>query len=168
MKEELRKEFTLITLDKVVWMEISPNELFDWFYSKLEAKDKECAAKIAAGERLRMEDAMSAINEANGLREKIKEQELIIYGIEEGAEQWKSLCADKDKEIEKLKAEIEVRKADFTLMDVTCKRQHAEIADLKAKLEAATGNPCPNCRTRTTNTDYEGYCSQSCFDGINP
>lgn len=99
-KEELRKEFENHQDSK----EYLPgyqrdNAIFDWLLSKLEAKDKEYAAKIAACERLRIEDAMSAINEANELREKIKEQELIIYGIEEGAKQWESLCADKDKEI---------------------------------------------------------------------
>lgn len=81
---------------------------------KLEAKDKECAAKIAAGERLRMEDAMSAINEANGLRQKIKDQELIIHGIEEGSAQWESLCHDKEKQITDLKAEVEWLKGALT------------------------------------------------------
>lgn len=85
----------------------------------------------------------------------------LIETMESHAEQWKSLCADKDKEIAELKKQYY---AAHTLMT----NYHDQIADLKAKLEAATGNPCPNCRTRTTNTDYEGYCSQSCFDGINP
>lgn len=25
--------------------------------------------------------------------------------------------------------------------------------------------PCPMCRAMTINTNYEGYCCQSCFDG---
>lgn len=129
-KEELRKEFDIkfcyLTNEANFKTMITPADVFDWFYSKLEAKDKECAAKIAAGERLRMEDAMSAINEANGLREKIKEQELIIYGIEEGAEQWKSLCAELIQE-----------QLDFGVTLVNSRNQ--QITDLKAKLEADEG-----------------------------
>ena len=67
---------------------------------------EELKSKNFASERLRMEDAFSAINEANQLREKIKEQDLIIYGIEEGSGQWQSLCADKEREIFDLKAKI--------------------------------------------------------------
>ncbi len=67
---------------------------------------EELKSKNFASERLRMEDAFSAINEVNQLREKIKEQDLIIYGIEEGSGQWQSLCADKEREIFDLKAKI--------------------------------------------------------------
>lgn len=141
MKEELRKELLndliefengnktlLMTFNKL--FESACNQL-----DKLEAKDKECAAKIAAGERLRVEDAMSAINEANGLREKIKDQELIIYGIEEGAEQWKSLCADKDRGINELREYKRLNT--IGLSGYTPEELHDQIADLKAKLEAA-------------------------------
>jgi len=107
---------------------------------KLEAKDKECAAKIAAGERLRMEDAMSAINEANGLREKIKEQELIIYGIEEGAEQWKSLCADKDKEIAVIKFEKDSAVNSYLDQRGLNQSLAKQITDLKAEIERMKGD----------------------------
>lgn len=76
---------------------------------QLEAKDKEIEelkAAIRASERFRITDAGSAISEANELRQKIKDQELIIYGLEEGAGQWESLCHDKEKQITDLKAEL--------------------------------------------------------------
>jgi len=57
--------------------------------------------KVQQGEEV--PDGISAINEVNGLRKKVEELELIIYGIEEGAAKWESLCADKDKEIAELK-----------------------------------------------------------------
>ena len=80
--------------------------------SQLKAENERLKTAIRAGERLRVMDAASAINEANQLREKIKEQELIIYGIEEGAEEWKSLCSDKDQDIRRLNEEIERLKAE--------------------------------------------------------
>ena len=161
MKEELRKEFVDelrkgITFAGQVGDYVINQSLFDWFYSKLEAKDKEYASKIAAGDRLRMEDAMSAINEANELREKIKEQELIIHGIEEGAEQWKSLCADKDKEL----AELKIQLSNYAYQIDMAKRERdnaensnqslaKQITDLKAEIERLKGDEqegvCPHC-----------------------
>lgn len=60
--------------------------------------------KVQRGEEV--PDGMSAINEVNGLRKKIEELELIIYGIEEGAAKWESLCAYKDSQINDLKVKL--------------------------------------------------------------
>jgi len=156
MKEGLRdlKFYENNAMDDFANTPISVLRYITELESKLEAKDKECAAKIAAGERLRMEDAMSAINEANGLREKIKEQELIIYGIEEGAEQWKSLCADKDKEIAELKEWNLAAANKLVEVGNACGILSNEIADLKAKLEAAEN-------VQTSNPNKLGYVMSS-------
>lgn len=61
--------------------------------------------QLRAVDRLRIEDAGSAISEANRLRDKIHEQELIIHGLEEGAAQWESLAKDRLIEIERLAEE---------------------------------------------------------------
>lgn len=95
--------------DKVIgfWNRREAAELYARSAAEQSLKEiEELKSKNFASERLRMEDAFSAINEANQLREKIKEQELIIYGIEEGSGQWQSLCADKEREITELKANI--------------------------------------------------------------
>jgi regulator of replication initiation timing len=47
------------------------------------------SAQVLAREELKVEK--------KELQKKIKEQELIIHGIEEGSNQWESLCSDKDR-----------------------------------------------------------------------
>ena len=71
------------------------DELYNWI-----ARDGELPPVVAQ----LMEAALKKVCEQ--LCEKIKEQELIIYGIEEGSGQWQSLCADKESEITDLKSKI--------------------------------------------------------------
>lgn len=74
---------------------------------ELTREKEKLKSQLRAIDRLRIEDAGSAISEANRLRDKIKEQDLIIYGLEEGSSQWQSLAADKERDIQSLKSELE-------------------------------------------------------------
>lgn len=65
--------------------------------TQLREENERLKASISAGHRLRVADAASAISEANQLRTKIEEQELIIHGIDEGSGEWQSKCRDLER-----------------------------------------------------------------------
>jgi hypothetical protein len=90
------------------------NDAISWIV-ELKKEKEALQAQIRAGERLRMADAASAINEANELRQKITDQGLIIHGLEEGSDLWRSLAADKEREIQALQKRVQEKEKEAAM-----------------------------------------------------
>jgi len=91
------RQCTIVNQKDVISRLESENRELKEENNKLMTKVLDQGKSIRAGERLRVMDAASAINDANKLRDKIEELELIIHGISEGADEWKSKCADLER-----------------------------------------------------------------------
>lgn len=71
---------------------------------------------------------------------------------------------EKEEIIKELEMEINILEGTQSLCVIKLSTAKAIIQLLKN----TNNRPwrCPMCRALTTNIDYDGYCCQSCFDGV--